>query len=793
MLISCAWSAAAPDFQSPWRKRNRVAADPSRSARFLPADIQISDPSRAALWRASAARLPRDSTRHWEIRGDRLRISYDMLQDLAGGNLPNTGGALSDRAAAWLAKSHGGSFRSSGIAFGTYLPDDEWLLASPQWSLRNTGAPFGDRPGKAGVDIGIEKVWDKFAGSDSLVVAVLDAGFDFRHSDLKGRNWVNQAESGGLPGIDDDANGYVDDSLGWDFVDDDNLPQDCHGHGTMVSSVIAAGFDNRQGIAGILAAGRIMPIRVLDASGHGSESQIAKGIRYAIRNGAHAINFSIGGSGDHDDMRSAFQAARDAGVPIVVAAGNDARDLNAQPAYPASYNYENMLVVAAHDHAGLLCSFSNFGRTAAHLAAPGELILVAGIPDPIRIFSEDFETGALRWTSSGGSTGLDAFALSPDKPAAGAQSLAWVSGNNASAVSLDTIDLTAVKGATIRFKLDFKPVNMSDVVIVEGRKMGSTVWTEIAVVGSTLTPASILAFGLQELDGSRFNLRFRTALASRFSAAARVLKIDDVEVYVPDPAPPAAPVFTVVAGTSVAAPHVAAYLGLQRLACDRMGLAWTRARALAGVVPESSLAGKVSTGGRLDAYKGLEFYLSTLPDFRVFDSTANTWKGGEKVAYALSLSPSPQQTYVFSETGLPQGAVIDGAGNLTWTPNSRQAGEYTVRLRADGPTVLRKVLRFTVLEESRPVAAVPPYRPDAGLWRVAGRDFRLPAGIGSGNHRVEVYATNAAGKVQLLKRAWVDASVFSHPAAAEAFPLLRGTVPARIQVSVDGIFLPVPR
>ena len=205
ILICCAWSAAAPDFQSPWRKRNRPSADPSRTARFLPAEIQIRDPSQGALWRTLAAGLPRDSTRHWELRGDRLRISYDMLQDLAGGNLPNTGGALGDRAAAWLARSHGDVFRSSGSAFGAYLPDDEWLLTSPQWSLHNTGAPFGDRPGKAGVDIGIEKVWDKFGGSDSLVVAVVDAGFDFRHPDLKGRNWINKAEAEGQPGLDDDA------------------------------------------------------------------------------------------------------------------------------------------------------------------------------------------------------------------------------------------------------------------------------------------------------------------------------------------------------------------------------------------------------------------------------------------------------------------------------------------------------------------------------------------------------------------------------------------------------------
>jgi hypothetical protein len=207
------------------------------------------------------------------------------------------------------------------------------------------------------------------------------------------------------------------------------------------------------------------------------------------------------------------------------------------------------------------------------------------------------------------------------------------------------------------------------------------------------------------------------------------------------------------------------------------------------------LTGKVSTGGRLNAYKGLEFYLSTLPDLRVSDSTANTWKGGEKVSYALSLSPSPAQNYIFSETGLPQGAGIDGAGNLTWNPNSQQAGNYTVRLRADGPTVLRKVFQFTVLE-SQPVTDHPPLQPngpDAGLWRVSGRVFRLPGVVQAGTHRVEVYATDAAGKVQLLKRAWVDAGAFERPAAAEAFPIPRGTVPARIQVSVDGIFLSAAR
>jgi len=791
-LFSGVAEAAGPIFSQPWRKAHAHASDPALSSRFLPASIQIRDPAQGAMWRALVSRLKTDSTRHWELRDGRLKISYDMLQELAGGNLPITGGGLGDRLAAWLTRSQGGDFRSSGSAFGTYLPDDEWLLGSPQWALHNTGTTFANRPGKAGVDIGIEKVWDKFAGSDSLIVAVVDAGFDFHHPDLQGRNWINKAEAQGKPGVDDDGNGFVDDSLGWDFVENDNLPQDCHGHGTYVSSVIAAGFDNQQGIAGILAQGKIMPVRVLDASGHGDQVQIAKGILYAVHNGAKVINFSIGGDGDNTSMRNAFQAARDAGVPIVVAAGNDGLDINLQPAYPASYTFENMLVVAAHDHAGLMCGFSNYGKASVHLAAPGELILVAGLPDPKLVAHEDFEGANLRWTLSGGAaTGTAPFALSTDTPVAGKQSLAWISGNNAVATFPDTIDLGQVRGASLRFRLDFKPANTSDVFIIEGNKVGTSIWTEIAVIGSVIPPTAGQGYGLQDLDGSRFILRCRTALASRFSPAGRTLKIDEIEVYIPDPNPPSAPVYTVVAGTSLAAPHVTAYVGLQRLACDRMGLPWNRARALAGVDTEAAFAGKVSSGGRLDCYKGLQFYLSTLPDFRVLDSTASTWKGGEQVAYDLSLSPSPQQAYTFSETGLPAGAGIDGAGKLTWTPNSQQAGDYTLRLRAEGPTVLRKSIRFSV-QASRPVP-IAAGGPDAeheaaGIFRVMGQGFRLRPELMSGSHWVELFGTDAAGKVQLLKREWVDAAGFARKISGFAGNA-SGAALTRVQVRVDGIFL----
>jgi hypothetical protein len=783
--IAGAAAPIAPGFPKD-RHTRKAAPDPSETSRFLPASIEMRSETQMRLFRALVSRLPKDSTRHWELRDGRLRVSYDMLQDLAGGNLPMTGGGLGERLARHLSLTQGSDFRSTGRAWGAYLPGDKWLMESPQWALNNLGGAFGERPGKAGVDINIARVWDKFSGSDSLIVAVLDAGYDFNHPELKDRNWVNKSEATGLPGIDDDNNGYVDDSLGWDFVENDNHPQDRHGHGTYVSSVIAARFDNREGIAGILAQGRIMPIRVLDASGHGDQGQIAKGILYALRNGAKVINFSIGGEGDNLAMRSAFQSARDNGVPIVVAAGNDAQNIDTQPSYPSSYTFENMLVVAAHDHAGLLCGFSNYGKAAAHLAAPGELILVCGLPEAKEEWKEEFEDAVLAWTVSA----AGAFALSATGPVGGRQSLTWVAGNNVSATSADSIDLIGVKGAVLEFRLDFTPANTSDAVIVEGNRDGSTVWTEIAVVGSASPPGTVHAYGLQDLDGSRFTIRFRTSLGSRFGSAGRALKIDDVKVNVPDTVPPAEPIYSVIAGTSLAAPHVTAYVGLQRLACDRMGIPWNRALALAGVVPESSLAGRVSTGGRLDAYKGLEFYLATLPDFHVLDSNARTWKGGQKVEYSLVVSPAPARAYAFSGSGLPPGAFIDGAGKLTWTPGPQQAGDYSVRLAAEGPTIMRKLISFTV-QASEPVALDRPSGADRRVvLLLAGRAFLPRPEMLKGSHLVEVFGTDAAGKVQLLKRDRMEGSSLSGaPAWTRSLAIPRGAFFSRLQISVDGIFL----
>ncbi len=727
-------------------------------------------------FRKLAAASPRDSTHHFDVRNGRLEISYDLMRSISQGNLRGTPGTPRGAAFAdFLRNTHGLGMRSSGGAYGLFTPNDAYFDAPEDWALHNTGASVGGGPARAGVDVDVERVWDRFGGADTLVIAVVDAGFDFQHPDLRGRNWINQAEARGKPGIDDDGNGYVDDSLGWDFVDGDNSPDDYHGHGTYVSSVIAAHFDNHEGLAGVAPECRIMPVRVLDASGHGDPDQIAEGIRYAVRNGAKVINFSIGGDVDNPAMRSAFQAAQTAGVPVVVAAGNSALNNDSTPGFPASYPFDNMLVVAAHDAQGRLSAFSNYGKNTVHLAAPGENILVAGIPDPVAVWKEDFEGANLSaWTAQGG------WNQSSTQPLQGTKSLTWSSGQNGSIVTASFLDLTGRQGGSLSFYLAYHPANTGDALVVEGNREGSSQWVEIAWIDADVAADYPLDFGLQAFDGARFKIRFRNSTS--FSSAGRQLKLDGLSITAHDPHPASQSVYAVLAGTSIAAPYVTAYVGLQRLACDRMGVTWTRARALTGVVQDAYLTGTVATGGRLDIGKGLDFYLSALPSLVLSDSTHLTCRVGQKSTYTIGLSPSAPRTYAYAATGLAN-ALIDGNGILTWTPGPQDLGVDTLTIMASGPTLLRKRIFLSVGFGSPTALSPEAFR--ATQVMLFGKAYRVPNEIIPGAHRLEIRFLDAAGKTKWLHRSRLTVEELRHYRAPS---LPRGSWSA-IWIGLDGQML----
>lgn len=217
--------------------------------------------------------------------------------------------------------------------------------------------------------INAPEVWAHGYTGEGIVVAVLDTGVDYNHTDLNANIWVNSGEIAG-DGIDNDGNGYVDDVRGWNFDANNNEPMDRDGHGTHVAGTIA-GEKNSFGVTGVAYNAEIMAVKVLGDDGSGTYTAIADGIRYAVDNGAHIINMSLGGGYSYS-IDAAIQYAQQHGVFVAIASGNESA---AVPSYPAQHasEYTNVISVGAHDRTNDLADFSNrVGNSqAVQVDAPG--------------------------------------------------------------------------------------------------------------------------------------------------------------------------------------------------------------------------------------------------------------------------------------------------------------------------------------------------------------------------------------------------------------------------------------
>ncbi len=263
-----------------------------------------------------------------------------------------------------------------------YALDSNDTAYTNQWALNNTsqkiykGSGNPDSPinlskligvGTNDADMDWEEAWNGFSNYNwaPTIIAVIDSGIDETHLDLKNKIWRNTDEIAGNK-IDDDKNGFIDDTWGWNFSKRNNNPHDKYGHGTHVSGIAAAVTNNNRGIAGVAFPDnvKIMVVKVLSDSGIGFTSDEAKGIRYAADNEAKVINLSLG-SGDSQTIRDAVKYAWDKGVVLVAAAGNDG---NTTKTYPASY--PNVISVAATDYTDARASFSSYNDE-VDVAAPG--------------------------------------------------------------------------------------------------------------------------------------------------------------------------------------------------------------------------------------------------------------------------------------------------------------------------------------------------------------------------------------------------------------------------------------
>lgn len=225
------------------------------------------------------------------------------------------------------------------------------------WGMSNDGQDNGNtnQAFQADLDVQADGAWDDITDCSSTPVAVLDTGIDPNHPDLKEN--VDTAQSRDFSSANQN-----------DFVD-------VQSHGTHVAGTVGALGNNNLGVAGVCWKAKLIAIKVLDNTGRGTSAMLINGLTYAASTDAKVLNLSLGGGAPSQAEIDAINTNVQAGKLLVMAAGNENNDNDANPSYPASYDVDEIISVAAITPAGTMATFSNFGATSVDIAAPGQSIL----------------------------------------------------------------------------------------------------------------------------------------------------------------------------------------------------------------------------------------------------------------------------------------------------------------------------------------------------------------------------------------------------------------------------------
>ena len=504
------------------------------------------------------------------------------------------------------------------------IPDDTDF--DKLWGLHN----ISQSGGTDDADIDAPEAWDKSTGSRSVVVAIIDTGVDYQHPDLINNMWVNQIEKDGTEGIDDDNNGYIDDIYGYDFAsnnegENDSDPIDIHGHGTHIAGTIGAQGDNGNGVVGINWNVSIMALKVQQPNGGFWDSDILEALDYINimkDKGVNivAINASYSGpDGEQNDtMNDEIKALSSKGILFCAAAGNYSNNNDSDAAeYPATYNADNIIAVAATDKNDALATFSGYGATSVDIGAPGVDIYSTAsrshTPSSSDIFFDDMEGDTSKWITDGVN---NTWALSTDQELSENPSYPvpspttfWsdspvvnYSSNTDSYLEVkDSIDISGYNGTDlyIAFWVALQIEQTYDHGYVEFSKDDGLNWTSIVDYSghdwywekfSYLIP--------EEYKTSTFKFRFRIRTDESENQNGWMIdnvgigtSVDDSYVYMD--------------GTSMATPQVVGAVALMASVHASENALQRKSRILNNVDEVSSLEGKVLSGGRLNLEKSI--------------------------------------------------------------------------------------------------------------------------------------------------------------------------------------------
>jgi subtilisin family serine protease len=258
----------------------------------------------------------------------------------------------------------GTAVEDAAAAAATSAPGSDPEFAK-QYHLENTGQTGGTK----GADVKAAAAWAQSRGK-GVVIALADTNIDITHPDIAPNVWTNPGEIAGN-GKDDDGNGFVDDVHGWNFGKNSNRPQDGNEtHGTHTAGIMAAAQGNGVGGSGVAPDATLMPLAIL--TGGATTANAIKAFGYAVQNGANIISNSWGSNTYEPALAEAVRKTTDAGVAVVVAAGNENWDTGVNGSYPD--NYAGSFSIAASDDRDQKASYSNRGTITIDVAAPGDKV-----------------------------------------------------------------------------------------------------------------------------------------------------------------------------------------------------------------------------------------------------------------------------------------------------------------------------------------------------------------------------------------------------------------------------------